>query len=132
MALNDLFQISSIREDIKYDIHVQMVEIYNEQVRDLLAEDGANTKYPFVLIFFFFPTGFWLDIISYFDLLINYSNTLEIMNCSGNGGLSIPNASIRGVQSTADVLNLMKLGEKNRAFSSTAMNHRSSRSHRLS
>ncbi|CAL9041879.1 unnamed protein product, partial [Musa banksii] len=104
MALNDLFQISSIREDIKYDIHVQMVEIYNEQVRDLLAEDGANTKYPFI-------------------------NTLEIMNCSGNGGLSIPNASIRGVQSTADVLNLMKLGEKNRAFSSTAMNHRSSRSH---
>ncbi|URE23200.1 KISc [Musa troglodytarum] len=98
MALNDLFQISSIREDIKYDIHVQMVEIYNEQVRDLLAEDGANTK-------------------------------LEIMNCSGNGGLSIPNASIRGVQSTADVLNLMILGEKNRAFSSTAMNHRSSRSH---
>ncbi|KAJ8471978.1 hypothetical protein OPV22_026321 [Ensete ventricosum] len=98
MALNDLFQLSSIREDIKYDIHVQMVEIYNEQVRDLLAEDGANTK-------------------------------LEIMNCSGNGGLSIPNASMRGVQSTADVLNLMKLGEKNRAFSSTAMNHRSSRSH---
>ncbi|URE23199.1 KISc [Musa troglodytarum] len=68
-------------------------------------------------------------IISYFDLLINYSSTLEIMNCSGNGGLSIPNASIRGVQSTADVLNLMILGEKNRAFSSTAMNHRSSRSH---
>ncbi|URE23202.1 KISc [Musa troglodytarum] len=31
--------------------------------------------------------------------------------------------------STADVLNLMILGEKNRAFSSTAMNHRSSRSH---
>ncbi|RWW60575.1 hypothetical protein BHE74_00032421, partial [Ensete ventricosum] len=99
MALNDLFQLSSIREDIKYDIHVQMVEIYNEQVRDLLAEDGANTKYPFML-FFFFPTGF-----------------------------CIPNASMRGVQSTADVLNLMKLGEKNRAFSSTAMNHRSSRSH---
>ncbi|URE35525.1 KISc [Musa troglodytarum] len=117
MALNDLFQISSIREDIKYDIHVQMVEIYNEQVRDLLAEDGANTKYPFMLIFF----------LSNWILVRYHNSTLEIMNCSGNGGLSIPNASIRGVQSTADVLNLMILRKP--AFSSTAMNHRSSRSH---
>lgn len=51
MALNDLFQISSIREDVKYEIRVQMVEIYNEQVRDLLAEDASNTKYPFMLEF---------------------------------------------------------------------------------
>ncbi|XP_019710250.1 kinesin-like protein KIN-14A [Elaeis guineensis] len=98
MALNDLFQISSIREDVKYEIRVQMVEIYNEQVRDLLAEDASNTK-------------------------------LEIRNCSSNVWLSLPDANVHLAQSTADVLNLMKLGEKNRAFSSTAMNHRSSRSH---
>lgn len=47
MALNDLFNISTSREDFKYDIRVQMVEIYNEQVRDLLSEDTSNTKYPF-------------------------------------------------------------------------------------
>jgi Kinesin motor domain len=47
MALNDLFHISSTRESVKYQINVQMVEIYNEQVRDLLAEDSSATKYPF-------------------------------------------------------------------------------------
>ncbi|VAH75433.1 unnamed protein product [Triticum turgidum subsp. durum] len=44
MALNDLFTISTSREDVKYDIRVQMVEIYNEQVRDLLSEDTSSTK----------------------------------------------------------------------------------------
>ncbi|CAB4310342.1 unnamed protein product [Prunus armeniaca] len=37
-ALNDLFQISQSRESsIAYEVGVQMVEIYNEQVRDLLS-----------------------------------------------------------------------------------------------
>ncbi|CAM0880656.1 unnamed protein product [Alopecurus aequalis] len=44
MALNDLFTISTSREDMKYEIRVQMVEIYNEQVRDLLTEDTSSTK----------------------------------------------------------------------------------------
>lgn len=52
LALNDLFQLSNRRKDIiNYDIHVQMVEIYNEQVRDLLTEDSSTTKYPFILAF---------------------------------------------------------------------------------
>lgn len=48
LALNDLFQMSSQRKDIiNYDIYVQMVEIYNEQVRDLLGEEKSDNKYPF-------------------------------------------------------------------------------------
>lgn len=48
LALKDLFQMSNERNDIiNYDIYVQMVEIYNEQVRDLLAEDKSDNKYPF-------------------------------------------------------------------------------------
>ncbi|XP_051124636.1 kinesin-like protein KIN-14G [Andrographis paniculata] len=44
-ALNDLFLISEERKDtISYEISVQMIEIYNEQVRDLLATDGANKR----------------------------------------------------------------------------------------
>lgn len=31
-----------------YEVGVQMVEIYNEQVRDLLASDGSQRKYPFL------------------------------------------------------------------------------------
>ncbi|KAG6501514.1 hypothetical protein ZIOFF_041395 [Zingiber officinale] len=47
-ALNDLFQISRNRRDTyMYEVGVQMIEIYNEQVRDLLANDGSQKKYPF-------------------------------------------------------------------------------------
>ncbi|XXG80111.1 hypothetical protein AAC387_Pa09g1051 [Persea americana] len=46
-ALNDLFQISKERRDaIAYEVGVQMIEIYNEQVRDLLVADGSNKRYP--------------------------------------------------------------------------------------
>ena len=47
-ALNGLFRISqSRRSTILYEVGVQMVEIYNEQVRDLLSSDGSQKKYPF-------------------------------------------------------------------------------------
>ncbi|KAL3515990.1 hypothetical protein ACH5RR_022892 [Cinchona calisaya] len=92
-ALGDLFMISEQRkETIFYDVSVQMIEIYNEQVRDLLATD------------------------------------VEIRNSSQNG-INVPDANIVQVRSTSDVINLMNLGQKNRAVGSTAMNSRSSRSH---
>ncbi|KAB5534963.1 hypothetical protein DKX38_018049 [Salix brachista] len=82
-ALRDLFQISKTRGDvIKYEVGVQMVEIYNEQVRDLLLN-----------------------------------------------GLNVPDASWIPVSSTQDVLDLMKIGQRNRAVGATALNERSSRSH---
>ncbi|KAJ1265713.1 hypothetical protein BS78_08G097100 [Paspalum vaginatum] len=40
-ALNDLFNLKAQRKGtIDYDISVQMIEIYNEQVRDLLQDSG--------------------------------------------------------------------------------------------
>lgn len=141
LALNDLFQISSQRKDIiSYEIHVQMVEIYNEQVRDLLAEDSSTTKYPFILAFLhhckiyitgwnvFNEVGKWItDFFTFFPLT---KHKLEIRSCTGDNGLSLPDATMRSVKSTTDVLNLIKLGEVNRFVSSTAMNNCSSRSHR--
>ncbi|KAF7817955.1 kinesin-like protein KIN-14I [Senna tora] len=97
-ALRDLFLLSEQRKDtISYDIFVQMLEIYNDQVRDLLATDGSNKKYPSL-------TG-------------------------SQNGINVPEANLVPVSSTSDVLNLMNLGQKNRAVSATAMNDRSSRSH---
>lgn len=55
---------------------------------------------------------------------------LEIRSCTSDGGLSLPDATMHSVKSTADVVNLMKLGDMNRVVSSTALNNRSSRSHR--
>lgn len=98
-ALNDLFQISQKRRDLfKYEVGVQMIEIYNEQVRDLLTSDCSNKR-------------------------------LVIRSISQPNGLSVPDASMLPVESTPDVLDLMKIGQKNRAVGATALNERSSRSH---
>ncbi|KAJ6313809.1 hypothetical protein OIU78_017452 [Salix suchowensis] len=79
-ALRDLFQISKTRGDvIKYEVGVQMIEIYNEQLN----------------------------------------------------GLNVPDASWIPVSSTQDVLDLMKIGHRNRAVGATALNERSSRSHSI-
>ncbi|XP_026392980.1 kinesin-like protein KIN-14F isoform X2 [Papaver somniferum] len=44
-ALRDLFEISKSRIDfVSYEVSVQMIEIYNEQVRDLLVTDGSNKR----------------------------------------------------------------------------------------
>ncbi|GMP86785.1 hypothetical protein CsSME_00039432 [Camellia sinensis var. sinensis] len=54
---------------------------------------------------------------------------LEIRSCTSENGLSIPDASMHYVESTNDVLSLMKRGDLNRVVSSTAINNQSSRSH---
>lgn len=47
-ALNDLFHISRSRRDtVMYKVSVQMIEIYNEQIHDLLGNSGSEKKYPF-------------------------------------------------------------------------------------
>ncbi|KAI4301454.1 hypothetical protein L6164_034732 [Bauhinia variegata] len=98
-ALSDLFLIADQRKDtFHYDVSVQMIEIYNEQVRDLLVTDGTNRRYPFA-------------------------------NHFSNRGLSVPDASLVPVSSTFDVIDLMNLGQRNRAVGATALNDRSSRSH---
>ncbi|KAK4262616.1 hypothetical protein QN277_028155 [Acacia crassicarpa] len=44
-ALHDLFHISQSRKgSIVYEVGVQMVEIYNEQVRDLLSSNGPQKR----------------------------------------------------------------------------------------
>ncbi|XP_051129964.1 kinesin-like protein KIN-14J [Andrographis paniculata] len=44
-ALDDLFNISQTRSgSIEYEVGVQMVEIYNEQVRDLLCNDNFQKR----------------------------------------------------------------------------------------
>ncbi|WCJ32564.1 Kinesin-like protein KIN-14F [Euphorbia peplus] len=106
-ALRDLFNISKTRSNaINYEVGVQMIEIYNEQVRDLLLH--------------FIQISSW-------SLLT--TRTLDIRNNSGLNGLNVPDASWVPVSSTQDVLDLMRIGQRNRAVGATALNERSSRSH---
>ncbi|XP_039014872.1 kinesin-like protein KIN-14F [Hibiscus syriacus] len=100
-AICDLFQISKTRADvIEYKVGVQMVEIYNEQVRDLLVIDGSTKR-------------------------------LDIYNNTQLNGLTVPDASWVPVSSTQDVLDLIRIGQKNRIVGPTAFNERSSRSHSI-
>ncbi|GAU13495.1 hypothetical protein TSUD_127920, partial [Trifolium subterraneum] len=93
-ALRDLFYIAKERADsIKYEVFVQMIEIYNEQ-------------------------------------FLNNIYTLDIRNTSQLNGLNVPDAFLVPVTCTRDVLHLMRIGQKNRAVGATALNERSSRSHR--
>ncbi|AAF36749.1 putative kinesin; 97201-101676 [Arabidopsis thaliana] len=106
-ALNDLFKISQSRKgNISYEVGVQMVEIYNEQVLDLLSDDNSQKKYPFVL-------------------------NPGILSTTQQNGLAVPDASMYPVTSTSDVITLMDIGLQNRAVGSTALNERSSRSHSI-
>ncbi|KAG7659477.1 Kinesin motor domain [Arabidopsis suecica] len=101
-ALNDLFKISQSRKgNISYEVGVQMVEIYNEQVLDLLSDDNSQKK------------------------------TLGILSTTQQNGLAVPDASMYPVTSTSDVITLMDIGLQNRAVGSTALNERSSRSHSI-
>ncbi|KAL1192007.1 Kinesin-like protein KIN-14J [Cardamine amara subsp. amara] len=44
-ALNDLFLLPQSRQNsVMYEVGVQMVEIYNEQVRDILSDGGSNRR----------------------------------------------------------------------------------------
>ncbi|KAL8531036.1 hypothetical protein ACS0TY_007883 [Phlomoides rotata] len=51
-ALSDLFLLAEQRKNtFFYEVSVQMIEIYNEQVRDLLATDGLTKRYPSAIYF---------------------------------------------------------------------------------
>ncbi|CAJ1937424.1 unnamed protein product [Sphenostylis stenocarpa] len=118
-ALHDLFHISqSRRSSIVYEVGVQMVEIYNEQVRDLLSSNGPQKRYPFPFFIEKYTKYYFLDL-----------HTLGIWNTAQPNGLAVPDASMHSVNSMSDVLELMNTGLMNRATSATALNERSSRSH---
>ncbi|KAG0486424.1 hypothetical protein HPP92_008519 [Vanilla planifolia] len=51
------------------------------------------------------------------------------MSASRPNGLSVPDASMHHVNSVSDVLELLQIGQANRAMCATALNQRSSRSH---
>ena len=58
-------------------------------------------------------------------------HTLGVWNTTQPNGLAVPEASMHSVKSTTDVMELMNIGLMNRAVGATALNERSSRSHRL-
>eukprot|EP00192_Tetraselmis_astigmatica_P002102 CAMPEP_0117660610 /NCGR_PEP_ID=MMETSP0804-20121206/7059_1 /TAXON_ID=1074897 /ORGANISM="Tetraselmis astigmatica, Strain CCMP880" /LENGTH=1042 /DNA_ID=CAMNT_0005467349 /DNA_START=319 /DNA_END=3446 /DNA_ORIENTATION=- len=102
-ALDDLFDIAANRSgEWNYTINVQMLEIYNETLRDLLVDSSVSKK----------------------------DNRLDIRMTERSGN-NVPDATQVRVSETNDVLEIMARGASNRAVGETKMNDRSSRSHQV-
>ncbi|VAH63486.1 unnamed protein product [Triticum turgidum subsp. durum] len=67
----------------------------------------------------------------FYQMILHKRETLGIWSTSQPNGLVVPDASLIPVKSTSDVLDLMEIGQANRAVGSTALNERSSRSHSI-
>ncbi|XP_054802799.1 kinesin-like protein KIN-14S isoform X2 [Prosopis cineraria] len=101
-TLDDLFRISEERRSImKYELVVSMLEVYNEKIRDLLAENSDQ------------PT-----------------KKLEIKQAA-DGTQEVPGLVEARVYRIEDVWEMLKSGNKTRSVGSTNANELSSRSHCL-
>ena len=104
-----LFNVVSRPEYISHSVIVSYLEIYNEELCDLLAEDdNSNGRLT--------PTKQAL-----------LSNTLQIME--GKDGVVCRGLTEKKVESAADILEIMNAAQKHRKISETNMNKHSSRSH---
>ena len=103
-ALEDLFAYQ--REDEaesgrRYRFRLQMLEVYNEQIHDMLEPSNQNLKV----------------------------HTMSFRN--DDAMTRVPDATIVGVDSIEDVYRILKQSAANRHVGATKMNERSSRSHLL-
>ncbi|KAI4301793.1 hypothetical protein L6164_035037 [Bauhinia variegata] len=101
-TLDELFRISEERQGVmKYELLVSMLEVYNEKIRDLLAD---NSTHP--------------------------SKKLEIKQ-SADGTQEVPGLVEARVYGTEEVWEILKSGNRARSVGSTSANELSSRSHCL-
>ncbi|KAK7337789.1 hypothetical protein VNO77_18376 [Canavalia gladiata] len=101
-TLEELFRISEERHGmIKYELLVSMLEVYNEKIRDLLAENSVE------------PT-----------------KKLEVKQAA-DGTQEVPGLVEARVYGTEDVWEMLKSGNRVRSVGSTSANELSSRSHCL-
>ena len=101
-TLEALFALKATRaRDVNCSISISLLEIYNEQLRDMMATvpKGSNPE------------------------------PLVMRDSGGVGGVAIPGLTILPVSTHEEVLHLMNTAYKNRTTFSTNMNEHSSRSH---
>ena len=113
-ALADLFeQRDERRDEVEYSVKVQLVEIYNETIRDLLLSSGDGNG----------NGGRTSQ---------EHQQPLTLQaNRSASGGFTLLGATEMAVSSAEEVSYVMELGVKNRTTAETKMNERSSRSHQV-
>lgn len=95
----------------KFSLELGMLEIYNDEVYDLLATSGATMEEK-----------------KETSMKAGGKASLEIRR-SPDGRVEVPNLTKENVTSIEEVMTLLKRGNSNRATASTNLNEHSSRSH---
>ncbi|MCE3216440.1 hypothetical protein HAX54_006507, partial [Datura stramonium] len=99
-ALNDLFRISQMREStFTYEITVQMMEIYNEQVRDLLSSDVSSSQPNGLAVpeASMYPVNRTSDVLDLMDIgLRNRAKGSTAMNERSSRSHSVVTIHVRG------------------------------------
>lgn len=99
-ALSKLFDVAAERfPDIKYEVRVSLLEIYNENIHDLLGDKGKAGE----------------------------KRVLKAVQ--GQYGMEVQDLTMVSVSNQKEVLETLKKGSKNRTVVATNMNDVSSRSH---
>jgi kinesin family protein C2/C3 len=97
--------------EFSFSLELGMLEIYNDEVYDLLGTQGASMKEK--------QEG---------AMKAGGKASLDIRR-NKDGRIEVPNLTRESVQSIQEVMELLKRGNSNRATASTDMNEHSSRSH---
>ena len=112
-AVSFIFSQMSKRSDAQYSIHLSYMEVYNEQPHDLLHEaNQASSSFGNA------SSSSGLD-----------SLRKVTLREDDDGELHFSNLSVHRANTEEEALNLLFLGDTNRAISETPMNMASSRSH---
>jgi len=101
--------INQRRSNYKYTMKVNMLEIYNEKIKDLLVQNNLNESEK--------------------DLKRKAQPTYLKIRGDDKTGIHIDNLSQLNCDSIDDVYKALDIGYKNRSFGVTDMNQHSSRSH---
>ena len=105
-ALEMLFEALQQRqgEDSEFRVRLQFLELYGEEIRDLLASKSFTS---------------------------NKSDRLTIRDLGGSGEPEVVGATLQDVEATAEALACLEVGMLRRVTGATAMNESSSRSHAI-
>lgn len=98
LCIRDIFEWIDNHSDFECSLKVSYMEVYNEEINDLLQEGAVN---------------------------------LRIVSEDPVKGAVIEKLTEEGVKTPTELLEVLKRGEHNRSYGTTAMNENSSRSHTI-
>jgi len=102
LCIRDILEWTKKNTKVKYTLRVSYLEVYNEEINDLLGDPGSNN-----------------------------SKNLKIVSEDATRGAVIGNLVEEIAQTSQDFNEILKRGESSRSYASTEMNNESSRSHTI-